>query len=121
MTKYFMVFALLMSTQVFAEEVVRINIGKTGKTISQRDLERRVILLERAVWQLQKRVFDLESAGSQPKPPTTDTWLCSTKAFGNEYTATGGSKAVAKHRAIEACKRGNDGNSFHCRSVTCEN
>ena len=121
MKKFFMILALLMSAQVFAEDIVRIEVGKSGKSISQRDLQRRVILLERAVWQLQRRIFDLESRGSQPKPTAADTWICSTKAFGNEYTGTGGSKAVAKHKALESCKRGNDGSSFHCRNVTCEN
>lgn len=107
----------LTSTFVFAEDIVKIEIGKRGSS-SQRDLERRVLRLEQAVWQLQQRVFNLESSGSLSKPGAE--WICKITAMGDIYTGIGGSKAVATHRAIQSCTKARDGNGFFCKDATCE-
>ena len=122
MTKIILMLSLLFSFNTIAEEVVKIEIGKKGKSYSQRDLERRVWLLERAVWQLQQRVFDLESKrpNAQQPPLPSNEWICTVSAKGNKYTGIGSSKAVAKHKAMNSCKEGNGGSAFFCDDAKCE-
>ncbi|MDZ4084241.1 MAG: hypothetical protein U1E10_14965, partial [Bdellovibrionales bacterium] len=79
--------SLLPSSQVSAEEVFRIEVGRDYNSYSQRDLQRRVWELERAVAQLQSRVFELElSRVTKPvptaTPATVDTWICKVTAMG---------------------------------------
>lgn len=51
---------LLISTFVFAKDIVKIEIGKRGSSF-QRDLEKRVLRLEQAVWPMQHTVpFSVE-------------------------------------------------------------
>lgn len=114
--------AFLPSSQVSAEEVFRIEVGRDYNSYSQRDLQRRVWELERAVAQLQSRVFELElSRATKPVPPATpapvDSWICKVTAMGVTYTGTGGSKAVAEHKAIETCKEKTD--DFFCKEAKC--
>ncbi len=109
----------LFSTHAMAEEVFRIKLEKNYQDYSNDDLKRRVWELERAVWQLQQKVFELETKSSE-KAPTADAWICSISAFGQTYTGTGGSIAVAKFNAIKDCKKGNNGSSFHCSEAKCE-
>lgn len=105
----------------FAESVFRIEVGNDYKSYSHSDLQRRVWELERAVWQLQQRVFQLESKPVAPTPPTSDSWICIVEARNKPYTGTGGSKAVAKARAMEACKGSGDSNDgFFCGQPKCE-
>lgn len=110
------VLAALFSNGAFAEEVFRIEVGKKSAS-SGTELERRIWGLERAVWQLQQKVFDLEN---KPSSPISDSWLCTVKAMGNSYTGTGGSKAVAKAKAIEACRVARGGDGFFCNEAECE-
>lgn len=49
-----------------------------------------------------------------------DTWVCKVRAMGENFVATGGSKAVAKYRVIEKCTNNRDGSDFFCKSVNCE-
>ena len=113
--------SLLPSSQVSAEEVFRIEVGRDYNSYSQRDLQRRVWELERAVAQLQSRVFELELSRVKPvptaTPATVDTWICKVTAMGVTYTGTGGSKAVAEHKAIESCKEKTD--DFFCKEAKC--
>jgi hypothetical protein len=115
------ILTLVPSVQVFAEEVFRIEVGRDYNSYSQRDLQRRVWELERAVAQLQSRVFELElSRATRPAPtatPAVDTWICKVTAMGVTYTGTGGSKAVAEHKAIETCKEKAD--DFFCKEAKC--
>lgn len=111
--------AVLLAAPSFAEEIFKIEIGKDYKSYSHSDLQHRVWELERAVWQLQQKVFQLEN-----KQPSNggggDTWLCTVTAMGNSYTGTGGSKAVAKSKAIDACKAARGGDGFFCNEAKCE-
>lgn len=117
--KYLILILLFTFTStVFAEGIVKIQIGDRGKTYSQSDLNQRIWRLERAVSQLQQRVFQLESI--KPPIPTSDAeWICKITAMGNTYSGVGGSKAVATHNAIENCSRGS-GDGFFCKNATCE-
>lgn len=110
--------AVVMSTMGFAEEVFRIEIGKDYQKYSQTDLQRRVWELERAVAQLQQRVFHLEGK-PQNYPASVDTWICTIKAMGTIHTGTGASMPVAKAKVIEACKSAR-GDSFFCKDPSCE-
>jgi hypothetical protein len=110
-------FLLLLQTQsVHAENVFRIEIGKDFRSYTQSDLQRRVWELERAVAQLQIRVFELEV-----KPiasPTVDTWSCTVNAQGTSFSGTGGSKAVASSVASEKCRK-EARDAFFCGSPEC--
>lgn len=110
----FITFALL-STSVKAEEVFRIEIGKDYHRYSQSDLQRRVWELEKAVSQLQARVFQMEA-----KPqPTNDSWVCTIKAMSDSYMGTGPTKAMATSKAMEKCRQ-ERGDGFFCKDPKCE-
>lgn len=106
----------LLCPSAYAEDVFRIEIGK-NKSGSHSELQNRVWELERAVWQLQQKVFNLEN-----KNPSngSDSWLCTVKAMGTTYTGTGGSRAVAKSKAIDVCKAARGGDGFFCKDPECE-
>ncbi len=109
-------FLAIFSVEASAEEVFRIEVGKRASSSSS-ELQHRVWELERAVSQLQQKVFSLEN--KNPTSPS-DTWLCTVKAMGNTYTGTGGSKAVAKSKAIDSCKAARGGDGFFCKDAECE-
>jgi len=99
-----------------AAEVYRIESGHDYNRYSDRELRKRVWELERAVTQLQARVFQLEGT---PQTAPVDNWACTVKAMGQSYVATGPNKAVASAKAQENCKIGQSGNSFHCSAPDC--
>ncbi len=110
----------LNSAQAHAEEIFRIEVGRDYNRYTQRDLQRRVWELERAVSQLQARVFELEL--SRLKAPTAtpaplETWLCKISAMGVTYTGTGATRAIAEHKVMETCKEKAD--DFFCKNPTC--
>lgn len=109
---------LLVSTSLRAEPVFRIEVGNDYKQYSQSDLQRRVWELERAVHQLQARIFQLEM--EKPKVATADSWLCKVNAMGDTHVGTGGSKAVATANAISACMAARGGDGFFCKNASCE-
>ena len=101
-----------------AEEVFRIEVGRDYNHYTQRDLQRRVWELERAVAQLQARVFQLEySRVAAPAPKPVDTWICKVAAMGVTYSGTGATKAVAEQAAIEDCKA--KAEDFLCKDAKC--
>ena len=105
-----------------AEEIFRIEVGRDYNRYTQRDLQRRVWDLERAVAQLQARVFELElsrlkNPSPTPAPPALDTWLCKISAMGVTYTGTGATRAIAEHKVMETCKEKAD--DFFCKNPTC--
>lgn len=102
-----------------AETVFRIDVGSNYESYSNQDLRRRVWELERAVQQLQMKVFELE-LGKPSLPPAVETWVCKISAMGDTFTGTGGSKAVAIHNVTEACKKGRNGDGFFCKDPKCE-
>lgn len=114
--KFLLVFIpLFIATDTKAENVFRIEIGSDYKSYSQSDMQRRIWELERAVFQLQQRVFQLEATNSP-----TESWICTVKAMGDTFTGTGGSKAVAKSKALENCKAARKGDGFFCKDDGCE-
>ena len=111
--------AVIVGTASSAEEVFKIQIGKDPQHYSDADLRRRVWELERAVWQLQQRVFQLEAGQAAAPVVGPDSWACTVEAMGETYPGTGGSKAVAGTRAIEACKAARGGDGFFCKNPKC--
>ena len=109
---------LVFGSMAKAEEVFRIEVGRDYNNYSQRDLQRRVWELERAVAQLQARVFQLEySRVAAPPPKPVDTWICKVTAMGVTYSGTGATKAVAEQAAIEDCK--SKAEDFFCKDAKC--
>lgn len=107
---------LFVSASLSAEPVFRIEVGNQNQPSNQSDLQRRVWELERAVHQLQARVFQLEGQ----KPTAADSWICKVTAMGTTYSGTGGSKAVASDIAIKACTSARGGDGFFCKDPKCE-
>lgn len=119
-SKLFLVVGLTLSASANAEEIFRIEVGRDYNRYSQRDLQRRVWELERAVSQLQARVFELELSrlkAPSPTPAPLETWLCKISAMGVTYTGTGATRAIAEHKVMETCKEKAD--DFFCKNPTC--
>lgn len=117
----FLITALLITASAFSSDIIKIEIGKKGGSYSKKELERRIYRLEQAVWQLQQRVFNLETTSTTTTTPNPGIeWLCKISAMGEFYTGIGGSKAVATHRAVENCKAARSGDGFFCKDVKCE-
>ncbi len=123
MKKLFLVLVSIFtfsSMSLANKTVFRIETGSDYKSYSDTDLKRRVWELERAVMQLQRKVFELQN-DSNSHSSSGDSWVCTVEGgFGKTYSATGNSKAVATHRAMEECKNKSD-DSFFCRKPKCEN
>lgn len=116
MKNIFVSFILLLSFRSQADEVFKIDIGKSTKNYSQKELQKRVLRLEKAVWQLQQKVFQLQNNADQS---SSSTWVCTLSVMGDNFSAYGGSRAVAKVKVIDKCtkKRGDD---FFCKNPKCE-
>ncbi len=116
----FSAFILMFVSDVQADvpprNIVNLQLSKNDN-YSDRELRERVFRLERAVWQLQQKVFALQT---NSKRPSEDTTVCFVKAMGNNHSATGPNKAVAKHKAMEKCKKANKGDGFFCKFEKCE-
>ena len=98
------------------DNVFRIEIGKDFKSYSNEDLQRRVWELERAVGQLQVKIFQLETTA---KPEAPKTWGCIVNAMGEEYNGAGDTKASASEAAMSNCRK-NSKDTFFCKSPRCE-
>jgi hypothetical protein len=88
-------------------------------TDSKRDLERRIWQLERAVQELQNKVYQLET---QPPPPAAEpkNWLCKASAFGQSFSAFGATKVEAGEKVTSECQaKGNA--EMHCRPTCTKN
>ena len=111
---------ILLSSNAFAGEVFKIEIGKDYNQYNDQDLKRRVWELERAVFQLQQKVFQLEMSGSMAKAEPVSTWVCKTEAMGEKFSATGSSKAIAEDAVMSKCKASPKSfNGFHCDEARC--
>ena len=96
-------------------QVFKIEIGDNYEGHSNKELRRRIWKLEKAVWQLQEKVFHLQANSNRP---SRKTWVCTISNFGDNYTATGETKAVAKAKAIKACSKA--GGGMFCKDPNCE-
>ena len=115
-------FAILPAS-LFAQNglqgIIRIDVGRNDKNVSSDELRQRVWELERAVQQLQMRVFSLEMTGGQ-KPPISTFTTCYIKTpFDGTFSATEPTETAARAAALEKC--GAKANGIHCneRNVKC--
>jgi hypothetical protein len=115
-------FSIPASSDVDVDGVVKIEIGK-NRGSSQTELWNRVWMLERAVAQLQEKVFELQmrrghggggviivpNPGTNPKEMTT----CYIKTpFNGTFTATEATETAAKAKVMQDCA--NKASSIHC-------
>ena len=114
--KYFLILITLLSSNLYAKNIIRIEVDKDSKGESVGDLKRRVWMLERAVVQLQETVFHLQANAQNNQAAS---WLCTVKGFGEEFSGVGNSKAVASLNATKACKA--KGKEFFCGDPKCTN
>lgn len=114
--KKLLILSFLFSFHVQAERVIKIEIGKDYKNHSKAELRQRVWMLEKAVYQLQNRVFHLESESN-----SKSDWICKITAMGETYTGIGGSRAVAEAKVFKNCKKGQKGSGFFCKESKCTN
>lgn len=111
-----------------AEEVYKIKVGSNYRNYSNRELRERVWDLERAVAQLQERIYQLEADGAATavatkapaEPEKPDTWVCTISAMGKPYVGTGPTKAVATAKATENCMKAKGQDGFFCKDPKCE-
>jgi hypothetical protein len=80
---------------------------------TDRDMERRVRRLERAVDELQQRVYRLQAEAVPQKRV-----LCEMDVFGKHYTAYAPTQVEAKEKIKTECA--NDTNAIHCGSAHCQ-
>ena len=113
--RYLIVSFLFVASISFGQEIYRIELGKSSEHSSNEELRMRVWSLERAVAQLQDKVFQLSNAAAQTPQKS---WTCTTKNFGKTYTATKPSRGEAKGAVLQSC--GKD-NSIGCEDdLKCE-
>lgn len=100
------------------DDVIRIEVPRGEReyeSYSNRELRRRVDRLERAVRQLQERVFELEYAKNTPAPtatPEKSMWTCRIDSMGKIHVASAKTKAKAIADLISKCSSATS--SIHC-------
>ncbi len=99
-----------------AEEIFRIEVGKSYEGYSTEELRRRVWDLERAVFQLQSKVFQLEMSNHG----SAKEWTCHIQSFGATHVASGNTKASALAQVLKKCSDAT--NAVHCHEsdVKCD-
>lgn len=95
------------ASKVKTVDVIRIEVGREDfvreDKVSRKDLYRRIYLLEKAVRQLQDRVFDLELS-HKISDEDEKSFTCYIKTpFDGTFTATKKSLTEAKASAIKQC------------------
>jgi hypothetical protein len=115
-------FSLLPTSRAFGEEIIRIQVGKDYDGYSNEEMRRRLWQLERAVQQLQSRVFQLEMQGERPVPIVlSQNWTCILQSFGTTHTASSSTRTAALAMVLKKCSDAT--NAIHCREseVKCSN
>ena len=86
------------------EKVVVIDLGSESKSSSRRDLEKRIYRLEKAVRQLQERVFDLEIENGELKDDNVKKITCYIKTNSKGvFSSTQKSQTQARAEAMQKC------------------
>jgi len=118
---FFMVFLMLLfglEKTVFADEVVRIEVGSSQPRVSQSELARRVFDLERAVYQLQNKVYNLESR-PQRNEGKSHFFTCIVETpFDGAFSATRPTEMAARAKAIKECAKATK-SMMYCDKVKC--
>lgn len=107
-------FSLAFISPQTQAQVIRIEVG--DKSGSSKDaLERRVWDLERAVRQLQNRIFDLEADKGRPSGGKT---TCTISSMGKVHMATEDTEMLAKSVVLKKCADAT--NAIHCEKSDVE-
>lgn len=109
--------SILVPTVLYADAVFRIEVGDNYDRYSDHDLRRRVWELERAVLQLQQKVFEL-----QTNPvPDSKKWTCYIQVFNQTFSSTEATETAAKVAVMQTCSK--KFTALHCqeRIVKCGN
>ncbi|WP_409477215.1 hypothetical protein [Pseudobdellovibrio sp. HCB154] len=86
------------------DKVVVIDLGDESKSVSRRDLEKRLYRLEKAVRQLQERVFDLEVENGELKDDKVKKVTCYIKTNSKGvFSSTQKSQTQARAEAMQKC------------------
>ena len=101
------------------EAPYRIYAGRDYRAYSNQELQRRVFELERAVMQLQQRIYNLESAPPPVvvAPPPPPPWTCSVSAFSQTYVQTAATRGQAEAIVRQKCAAAS--HPMHCSNVQC--
>lgn len=127
MKVFLVLFLTCVSGVTFAAEsggVIVINPVPRGRS-SNADLRERVYRLERAVEQLQAKVFELSNGagGAQPVPttiPANQMVTCYIKSsFKGTFMETAATETAAKAAVMQKCDAGEGGLSCEERNVKC--
>lgn len=111
------VFFCLFAAKVFASDITIVMPGKDYGKYSNDELRMRIWNLEKAVMQLQQKVFAMEIA--QTNTSTGGHWTCMIKSFGKSFSSTAPTKTKAMADVIADCSKAT--NAVHCDEdeVTC--
>ncbi len=90
---------------------------------SNRDLERRIWRLERAVQELQMKVYNLQNQQTMPALQAIQIvnqkrYFCKTTPFMRTFKSYGPTQMEARERVVSECSAAH--NEMHCRDVKCE-
>jgi len=108
---------VLLSQSSIPGDIFKIEVKKDFNNYSDADLKKRVWELERAVLQLQQKVFEMEMGHTES---TAATWICKTNAMGESFSAYGGPRAVAENLVMEKCKAASSSkDGFFCDKAKC--
>ena len=114
--KFLIAAMFLFGSMSLTGDVFRIEVDTSYDNFSKRDLKKRVWHLERAVAQLQEKVFKL-SMERRARPAKRSKYTCYVSAFGKTYTATKSSETAAKAAVMQKCNK--DQSDMFCKEVKC--
>ncbi len=130
MKKIITILSLVLSTTTFARDygtinlsdgknILRIDIGNE-REFDTRQLVQRITRLERAVRELQNRVYDLEDEAT-PARREVKVFTCTLPtSFDGTFIGKGKTEAEARANASNACKRGGASFCSERDIKTCE-
>lgn len=108
--KTFIAFFLLSTSSVFASDITIVMPGKDYGKYTNDELRMRIWNLEKAVMELQQKVFALQI--SQTAPAGAGQWTCMIKNFGKTFTSTAPTKMKAMADVVSDCSKAS--NAVHC-------
>ncbi len=109
--KTLLVILALTFSSAFASDITIVMPGKDYGKYSNDELRMRIWNLEKAVMQLQQKVFALE-LGQNTTTSTAGHWTCMIKSFGKSFSSTAPTKTKAMADVIADCSKAT--NAVHC-------
>lgn len=108
--------SVFASMPLVAEEIFRIEVGRDYGRYTNDELRRRVWQLERAVDQLQMRIYQLEAKPViQPVVATPEKeWTCHIQSFATTHVASAKTKSAALADVLKKCSEAS--HAMHCNA-----